>query len=897
MTPRPVPPRAAERVLAACIADPEWRDAIAGDLREEFAGLNRTRGPREARRWYWRQALAIAGHAVGARLRRGRRPERAWIAPPEQEHRQRWGAGMLKDLGHAARTLLRRPATSAVIVLTLAVALATNSTSVALLDAIVVRPFRFPGVDRVVMVVSSDPQQGLLDRESVSAADFAEWRRETRTLQHLSAAQWWDANLSAIDQPEQVAGHKVTAGFFEALGADPILGRTFTREEEVPGAHRRVVLGHALWTRLFAGDPGIIGRTVRVDGEPFDVVGIAPPGFAIPLGNQIWAPIAYTPDEWADRRGRYLITVARLQDDATLADARAELGAIAERQRREYPDTNAKLPNAVVTFTDGMQDAGAGAFLSLMTGASLLLLVIASANIANLLLARGTERTQEFALRLALGGGRTRLVRQLLLEAGLLAGLATFVAMPLAMAGIGLTRASIPPAIVRFIPGWEYLRLSPELFAVTALLAAAAMALFALVPALQTVRPEIADTLRTGARTTTAGRSRHWLRATLSVAQVAISLALLSASGLMLASVDRAMNGALGFDRDNLLVARVVLPDGPYEQAERRRQFISGVLDRLRSIPAVNDAAMVSNIPYGGNNSSRPFRPEGEVLRESDVRNVDYRRVTPEYATTLRIPLLAGRALTSADRLDSPAVAHVSRSLADRYWPGSDPLGRQFRLAADGPPITVVGVVGDVLHDWFQQRRAPTVYRPLAQDAPYSHHYVARVVGSPLALAGDLRRAVQAMDADLPVIGLQSMEELMEERTTGLNTIAGMLTVVAGMAFGLAMMGLYSLMAFLVSRRTQELGVRMALGATAWQVVRLATGQGLKITAVGIACGALAAIGLGRVMESVLFGIVASSVWQVAGLAGLVAIVALVASYLPARRTASLDPTVALRRE
>jgi putative ABC transport system permease protein len=341
----------------------------------------------------------------------------------------------------------------------------------------------------------------------------------------------------------------------------------------------------------------------------------------------------------------------------------------------------------------------------------------------------------------------------------------------------------------------------------------------------------------------------------------------------------------------------MVLPERPYAEPEKRRQFINGVLDRLHAIPAVARATMVSNLPYSGNNSSRGFYPDGRPLELRDVRQVDFRRIAPGYIATLGIPLLAGRDLTDADREVTQPVALVSRNLADRYWPGTDPLGRRFRLAADGPDLTIVGVVGDVLHDWFQQRRAPTVYRPVAQDAPFTVVFVARTIGDPASVAGDLRRAVRAQDPEQPIISLQSMEDQIEERTAGISFIAGAIAVVAAIALGLALMGLYSLMAFIVSRRTSELGVRMALGATRWQVIGLTTSQGLRITLAGLVVGGVAAMGLGRLLESVLFGLVAASIWQLTGLVLFVAAVSLLAAYIPARRTARLDPTTALRAE
>jgi putative ABC transport system permease protein len=502
MSARPAPPPLAERLVALTVRDEEWRASILGDLAEEFHAVRDRTSAAQARRWYWRTALAVGARALRPRGGRPLRP--SWSAAIADDHpRAGWHAGLLRELQHAARGLWRQPGLGLVVVLTLALALAANSTIFAVLDAIVLRPYRFADVDRLVVVASSDPAQGLFDRESVAAADFRDWQRGATSLATLSAAEWWDANLSGVDEPEQVAGFRVSPDFFTTFAIQTVVGRAFLDAEGTPGQHQRVVLSHSLWSRRFASNAAIVGTTVRLDGEPFEVVGIAPPGFNIPLGAQVWAPIAYSDEEWANRRGSYLTVFGRLAPGATIEQARGELGAIVEKQRRDYPDTNANRPFAVVGFMTGMADPGAGAFLSVWQIASILLLLIACANIANLLLARGTERSQEFAMRLALGAGRLRLASQLFLEGTMLALAAILLAVPLAWAGIGLSRASIPPSIVRFIPGWAYLQLSVPVFLGTAALGLLAMVLFSLVPAFQASRVGVMATLRAGGRTVT----------------------------------------------------------------------------------------------------------------------------------------------------------------------------------------------------------------------------------------------------------------------------------------------------------------------------------------------------------------------------------------------------------
>jgi putative ABC transport system permease protein len=897
MTRPSTPPPLAERVLAAAVPDAQWRESILGDLREEFSALHARHGSMAARKWYWRQALTIGGRAVAARARGTSMRRESWTASVDVPDSAGWTAGLSRDVKYAWRSLLRRPGTTSVIVLTLGLALAANATTFSLVDALVLRPFRFPGVERIAFLATGDPQDRYIDKDSVAPADFLEWRRELQTVEHVSAAEWWDANLSGIEEPEQVAGFKVTPGFFEAIDVPMTLGRTFDPSEEVLGAHRRAILGDRLWRRRFAADASIVGRTVRLDGEPYEVIGIAPPGFSIPLGAEVWAPLAFDAATAAERRRGGLSVIGRIKDGHNLAAARAEVEGVVARQREAYPATNTARPITVTDFTTGFNDPGAGPFLMVWQAAAILLLLIACANVANLLLARGTERAHEFALRLALGAGRARLARQLLIEGALLSVAGFILALPLAAAGLGLARGAVPASLIRFVPGWRYLTLSPEVLLLTGLVAIAATLVFSLAPALYGGRAGVADTLRQGARNMTGAPQRQWMRNTLATAQVALTLALLFASGLVLSAANQAINGTLGFDKRNVLAARLVLPERPYATPESRRQFFDRVTGHLMRIPAVTSVGIISHIPYGGSSASTELWPEGVPLQQSEVRSVDYRRISPEYFEALRIPLLAGRTFNSGDRDSTQAVAIVSRRLAERYWPQGVPLGRRVKLSATGPWITVVGIVDDVMRDWFLQQKSPTVYRPINQDAPRALAFVVRTVGDPMSIATDMRRAVAVADRDQPILELKAMETLVSDKAGGISFVANALGIMAIIAFVLAVTGLYSLMAYVAGRRTQEIGVRLALGARPWQVIRLTTRQAVGITAVGTVAGAALSTGLGKLMESMLAGTVSSSLLQLAGLSALLFAVALLAAYLPARRAASIDPTTALRAD
>jgi putative ABC transport system permease protein len=883
--------RFAEQLVSVVVRDPEHRDSIMGDLREEYPRQVRRLGAARATRWHLRQSAGIAMRYGVARLLR-RKPPVRWIAIANDEAASNRWIGS-RDVLYAWRAIKQRPGLAAVVVMTLAVALAANSTIYSMTDAIMLRPYRFPGIDRLLVVTTSAPDATFLDRENVSAADFREWREQSSTIKDWALYQWWDANLSGVDVPEQVAGFRVSPGYFAMLGVTPVLGREFVAEEAQQGQHRRVVIGHALWTRRFAANPQIVGTTVRFDGEPYEVVGVAPEKFNIPDGAEVWAALALTDTQWQNRRAADYAAFARLADGETIERARAELTSIIDTQRRDHVDTNTNRLARVVTFLEGMADPGAGPFMTVSQAATILLLLIACANIANLLMARGSERSAEYSLRLALGASRARLFSQTLLEGVLLSGMAVMLSMPLLAIGLGLSRAAIPASVIRFLPGFAFIEIDLRLFAVTALLGSAAMLTFSLLPALQAVRTQVAESLRQSGRTLTSGRNRQWLRSALATTQMALALALLFASTMALAAADRAVNGVLGFDKQNVLVGQLVFPTRTYEDAEKRRQFVTKVVEAMRSTPAITQIGVTSHIPAGFGGNTRRFFPDGVQVTESEARAVDFRRVTTEFFSALKIPLLRGRWFDDSDRSDTTPVAVVSTAVAQRYWGDEDPIGKRFKVAIDGPLFTVIGVSGNVMHNWFI-RREETVYRPISQDAPYTVAFAVRTIGDPTTLSGDLRRAVAAADPDQPM-SLVSLDQLVADRAGGFTFIAQALGVVAVIALVLSILGIYSLMAYLTAQRTHEIGVRMALGAGRWQVVRATTKRALGITVVGTVAGAALAFALGRAMQAMLQGFVTTNLVQLLAIVMMLAAAGLLAAYFPARRAAGIDPMSALR--
>ena len=886
------PPRLAERMLALTIRDDAWRDSILGDLAEEFAAVSVRLPAASARRWYWRQALNIASHRLSRSITR---PQPGGHPLPEQEEPRTGMMPMLwQDVRYAWRSVWHQPALSATVVLVLAVALAANATTFALIDALVLRPFRYPGVSRAVLVASTG-RGPFIDRESVATGDFLDWREQaTDVFDRLAAIDWWDPNYTRNGPPQQLAGFHVSASLFEALGVQPRLGRTLLQSDE-DSATPVVVISQGFWERQFAGREDILGTNLRLDGTVYKVVGVMASDFRVPTGADVWATFRMAPDARTDRARGHLMVVGRLRGDTTVETAERRLQAILAQQKRTFPDTHAKRELSVRSFTDGFRDPGSGPFLAVWQIAALLLLLVACANVINLVLARNTEREREFAVRLALGASSRRIAWQLLLEGLLLSGGAALLALPLVWASLQGLRAMMPDAIVRFVGGWPYMRMDGRTFVVTAALAVAATVLFGMVPAWRASRQSVTAGLRQGGRLTSQGRQRG--RAVLAAAQIALTLTLLACAGQTLATLYRVTEGPLGFDPAGVLVGRLALHGDRYDEPEARRQFADRVLTRLCALPAVSAAGITSNVPYGGSDATTSFWPEGVAPRPADVAEVNWRGVTPQALPLMRVPLLSGRMIQASDRSDAPPIAVVSQSLARRFWPGQNAIGRRFLTRPEGPFVTVVGVVGDVTHDWLIGVKRATMYQPFAQDPPNFFGLMLRTVADPIQLAADLRGAVQAEDAEQPILDVRALQRVVADGTVGLRMAARGLGVMALVSCLLSTIGLYGLISYITSLRTREIGLRMALGASRWDVIKLtgATAVGLAVTGVGV--GLALAYAVGNLLERQLFGVITNSLPLAAGLAALLGVVSLAAGYMPARRAANVEPTIALRSE
>ena len=893
---RVTPPVRAEQLLAAALGDNEWSESILGDLHEEYASLAQ-RSPVRARIWYWLQALRLSARAGVGRARHARRSHHYSPATPSPA----CGDSLMRTIGletrHALRAIVKRPSLSAIVIVTLALGLGANAAVFSIFDALVLRPFTMRDVDRITLLTYSRPDD-LGRRETVSPADFLDWKKQTNVFERLAAFDWWDANLVGRDEPENVQGFRVSADFFPALGVEPSIGRGFLREEEETGHDRRVILGYGLWQRRFAGDRAIVGSAVEIDGRQYEVVGIAPHGFDFPMGAQLWAPLSFDAAAAANRRSQYLTVIARLAPERTLQDAKAQMAVIGARLEREHQETNRGREARVYTLAEGMMDIGLGPILSMWQASACFVLLIACANVANLLLAQGAARQREMAVRLAMGASRTRVVRELLIESGILALSAVPAALLMAWASLRLMTAYMPAKIARFVAGWQQIDVDGRLVTFTVILALGTALIFGLVPALQASRAKLAESLKEGGRTSTGSAGRLRLRRGLVVAEMALALPLLVASALSIVTVHHFLYGPQGYEPNHLMTMQLVLAPGRYTDSPAYRRFAISAVDRLREMPGAQGAAAINIMPSAGNNSGRTIEIEGQPNQDpSNPPEVDYRVATPDVFSVLKVPILRGRGFTSADREDAQLVAVVTHSLAQRYFPDTDPIGRRIRIVADGQWVTVVGICGDVIQDWFARRNHPTLYRPFPQAPSRSMALLVRTNSDPTTVAADARAAIRAVDPAQAVFDLQPMRITVEERTLGLQYIGAIMIFLGGIALALAVVGVYGVMAHMVTQRTHEIGVRMALGATRRDVLTLAVGQTAILTAIGVSIGIALSFALGRLIEAGLLGVTPSDSRIVGGLAAILVLAALAAGYLPARRAASIDPMVALRTE
>jgi putative ABC transport system permease protein len=803
---------------------------------------------------------------------------------------------LLNDIRYAIRNLVKRPGFTLIAVLTLGIGIGANTAIFSSIHALLWKPLAFPELDRVVAIWDKNPSRGVVHNE-VAMANYLDWRAQTQSFEQLALYRWWNANITGIDPPERIQGFLVTANFIDVTGLKPIMGRNFTAEENQPGKDAVAIITYSLWQRRFGADPNILNKTITVNSIQRTVIGVMPEHFNFPKGGEIYAPIALTPDLMGNRTSHSFYVIGRLKPGLLIANAQAEIDNVTARLEQQYPEANTGLGATVYSLVDDMVRAYDTPIWVTMGFVGFVLL-IACANIANLMLARASGRHKEIALRAALGASRWRIVRQLLTESLIVAFLGGAFGVLLGFWGIDALRFSNPGDAATFAAGWHQLGINVPVLLFTILLSVFCGLIFGLAPALQVSKPNLNDALKEGARQ--VSRSSHRLRSSLVVFEVALSLVLLVGAGLSIRSFLSLVKTNPGFNPDNVLTMKLVLPAARYREEPQRAAFYNDLVQRVKASPGVESAAAVNYLPLGGANSSDAYLVEGEAEPQPGHEEVArYRVATPDYFQTMRIPITRGRGFTEQDKPGAPPVVIVNETMARKHWAGQDAIGKRIRLFGPlerAPWMEIVGVVEDVTHQ-FNDPVVPEFYLPHAQDAWNAMTLVARTNVDPASLAAALRQQVWAMDKDQPVYDVQSMQEVWSTAASMYTFSSVTLGFFAVVALLLASLGIYGVMAFAVSQRTQEIGIRMALGATTPEVMKLVLKHGLKLALLGVGIGLVGAWGLTRFMKGLLVDVQPTDLLTFTVVSACLFIAALLACYLPARRATKVDPLVALRYE
>lgn len=811
------------------------------------------------------------------------------------------------DVVYAFRKLLKNPGFTAVAVLTLALGIGANTTVFSVVEAILNFPIPMDDPERIAFVFSENSSRNL-QQQGVSMEDFLDWRGQSQSFEYLVAGDQAAYNFASSGEPERVVAFRFSAGFFPLTGNPPVLGRSFSPEESAPGAERVTILSHSFWQQRFGGDPGVLGRQILLDGLPHTVVGVAPEGFFFgDPATALWTPLVLERGR-TKRDDRSLFVMARLRPGVTVEQANAEMEILARRLEQTHADTNDGWTARVQTVRDNLVTGAGMAMIVLYVSISFVLL-IACANVANLQLARATVREKEMALRTALGAGRGRLVKQLLTESLLLGFIGGVLGLAIGVGGIRLLRNMLAPDVnIGFLA--NVMELNTWVLAHTVVLSLLAGLVTGMAPAIQSSRSDPAEALKEGGRSGGGGSRRGYLRSALVVAQVAMALALLSAAGALIRAFEHIYTTDPGFHPKNLLTMQLALPEATYPEPDGLVTFYREALDRIASLPGVESAAATSLLPLTllPGAATTPVIVEGRESSQEDAAPTAVELVvSPSYFETMGVPIVEGRAITEQDDEDSLRVTVVSRAAAQRYWPGTSPLGRRLKLGdrdSTEPWLTVVGVSKDVqthAHSLRNPRLVVAhVFLPLAQSPRRTTAIALRTRVEPASLAPAIREAIWEIDPDQPVDRIMPMGEVIARIDTQNIFFIRILSGLAVIALLLAAVGIYGVISYSVNQRTNEIGIRMAMGAQPRNILLMIVRQGAMLAGVGLPLGLLAALAIVRFMGSQLEGLGishASGPLTFVAVSLILLAVANLASYLPARRAVQVDPVVALRYE
>jgi putative ABC transport system permease protein len=808
-----------------------------------------------------------------------------------------------QDLRYCARMLIRKPAYTVIAVFTLAFGIGANSAIFSVVNAVLLRPLPFKNPDSVVQFWETNPLKGWT-QATVAPANLFDWQKQNTSFEDIAAYMGSDTkgegttgfHLTTGGEPLRVEGLFVTGNLFSVLGVEAAHGRTLLPEETIQGKSLVVLLSHGLWQRQFGADPTIVGREITLNGRNRTVVGIMPERFYFPSKDvEMWTPMGWDESQMATlRRPHFLRAVGRLKPGVTLEAARAEMTVIAGRLAEQYPDTNTEMGVGLGPAKEWIVEETRPALILFLAAVAFVLL-IACANVANLLLARAASRQKEIALRTALGASRGRILRQLLTESFLLSALGGSLGLLLALWSKELLVAFSPGDIPRL----EEASLDAGVLIFTLGLVLLTTLLFGLAPALQYSKPDLTASLKEGGQKTAGGAQGRKMRSALVVSEFALSLVLVIGAGLMIRSLIALQDVDPGVETDNVLTLRVALPGAKYGEDHQAIKFFEQAEQRIESLPGVVSAGATTTLPLKGYNWTGDMTIEGRS-EEDYVREVRHKQVTPSYFETIGARLLAGRGFTAFDNEKSEPVVIVNERLAQRYFPEGSAVDKRIKLSKpteDSPWRTIIGVVSDEKQDSLASETKPEIFQSHLQYAQTQMSIVVRTSVAPESLIGAVRGEIRALDKDLPPYDIKTMREVLYESASRERFTTLLLAVFATLALALAAVGIYGVMSYTISQRTHEIGVRMALGAGSGDVLRLILGQGLRLALAGVGVGLLAAFVLTRLMSKLLYGVSATDPVTFAAIALLLATVALAACYIPARRATRVDPMVALRHE
>jgi putative ABC transport system permease protein len=803
---------------------------------------------------------------------------------------------LFQDLRYGMRMLLKHRGLTAVALVTLALGIGANTAIFSVVNAVLLRPLPFAESEQLVVSLTKTSR---IPRDWVTYPDLRDWREQSQLVNEFAGFAAQSVNLTGGDEPDRLVGSFVTDNFFKMLGVDAAEGRGFLRGEDEAGAARVAIVSHATFRDRFGSDPNLLGRSLILNGQPYTVIGVLPESFHFQWGDaDVWMPIRSYPNFSDDRRKNAAAVIARLKPGVSVRQAQSEMDTIAARLAAQYPETNADRRVMVQSFQDFIVEDLKPSLLVLL-GAVGFVLLIACANVANLLLARALTRQKEMALRTALGASRTRLMRQLLTETVMLSLLGGGLGLLLGVWGTRLLAANSPSDL----PAGISAKLDPAVLSFTLGISMLTGLLFGLAPALKFSKPDVYETLKEGGKTSGSGSVRSGARGVLVVSQVALALVLLIGSGLMIRSFLNLVRVAPGFNADNLLTLEYRVPRNKYPEGKQQWSFHKQVVERVSALPGVASAAVVLALPYSGNGGSigfvpldRPEPPKGdEPLAQRNSADA-------HYFDTMQIPLLSGRVFTEQDQAGSPPVVVINQTLARRYWPDDDPIGKPIRIVDSNSTdssfsATVAGVVGDVKHGSLDEKSTPQIYLSFAQNPFIFATLVVRTQSEPMSMAAAVRSAVWSVDKDQPVWKVRTAQFLINRDLGPRRFMMALLVGFAALALLLATIGIYSVISYSVTQRTHEIGVRMALGAKAGDVLRLVIGQGMILILIGVGAGLAAAFGLTRLMAGLLFGVTVTDPLTFAAISVVLTGVALGACFVPALRATKVDPMIALRYE